>query len=446
MTKVLLVSPPYYKPYSDGQYVADSAPIGLGYVASYALSKLDVDIKLVDYGIEQYSDIKWADLLDEYKPDVVGFNTLTLGFQQVIKMARLSKSLSKAMLVSGGAHSTIKPEELLSVCDVAVQGEGEQTFVEVLQGKRLFDISGICFKFKDMVIHNPERERISDLDSLPFPAYDLMPFDKYKGWGVIGSRGCPFVCDFCESPVLWHRIMKLRSPKNIVDEIELLYRKYSVNHVLFEDDTFNLTPKRGIDICDELINRELGITFAVQMRANKECVSEQLLSKMKQAKCVETLFGVETGSKKVMESMNKNLSIDEASQAIQLAHKSGIKHVKGYFMVGNWNESIKDILKTWRFIIGNPVDTVLTVCTPLPSTEFDRKLRLNGYIDKVDWSKVNWVTPLSRTDKLSQRSIQFMYYLTVIFIHFPAHVFRGGNTKGLFKGIWNFVANKIRGR
>jgi len=444
MAKVLLVSPPYYKPYSKGQFIADSMPLGLGYIAAYALSKLEIDVKIIDYGIEKYSDDIWKQEITDYCPDIIGFSALTLGYRQVIKMAKIVGELKRSItILSGGAHSTIMPNDMLERCDIAVRGEGEISFFEILSGKRLQDIDGITYNRDGCVWSNKDRQRIDNLDELPMPAYQLFDYKMYRQHSIIGSRGCPYNCVFCASPVLWNRIMKLRTPANIVNEIQFLNTTYDVKHIVFQDDTFNLTPQRGIEICDEIMKRGLNISFSTQMRANKECVSNDLFERMKQANCVDVTFGIETGSNKVMKSLNKHLTVKEAGNAVKMAHQAGIRHVKGFFMVGNWNETTLDIVKTWYFIIRNPIDTVLTVCTPLPATDFFAKLKTLGYIDKVDWTKVDWVTPVSRTDKMSKSTILLFYYMTVIFIHLPAHI-RSGNPKGLIKGIWNFGMNKLR--
>ena len=362
------------------------------------------------------------------------------------KMADMVRAVKKnIIIVSGGPHATIMPNDILESCHVAVRGEGEISFSEVLSGKNLQDIDGITYKNNGNICSNKERQRIDNLDELTIPAYELFDFKGYNQHSIIGSRGCPYNCVFCASPVLWNRKLKLRTPANIIDEIQHLNSTYGVKHIVFQDDTFNLTPQRGIDICDEIINRGLNITFSTQMRANAECVSNDLFEKMKRANCVEVTFGIETGSNKILKSLNKNLTVKEAGDAVHKARKAGICHVRGFFMVGNWNETPADVIKTWYFVVRNPVDTVLTVCTPLPGTDFFMKLKTLGYIDEVDWTKVNWVTPVSRTNKMSKSTILLLYYMTVMFIHLPAHV-RSGNAKELIKGMWNFGMNKVRAR
>lgn len=435
---------------------ADSAPLGLGYLAAYVLRELpDTQVKIIDYGIETYTPEKWHRELASFQPDMVGFSVLTLGYQQCMRMAKLVKACNPAIVViAGGPHATVCPEECLTDCDIVVRGEGEQTLVEILREHALESINGISYRQGDKVMHNPPGERIDNLDNLPMPAHHLFKASAYKqypGWGIIGSRGCTYNCIFCASPKLWGRVIKLRSPQSIIDEIEYLYRKLDVKHIVFQDDAINLSRSRALAICDEIIQRGLHqkMSFECQVRANRKCVSSALFSKMQSAGFNDLTFGIETGSDRVMKSLRKSLTVDEAKHAVRLARRAGIRTVTGFFMVGNWGESLLDVLKTWWFVVCNKIDMKLTVCTPLPGTEFERLLAKHGYLTgNVDWQNVNWVTPLSRTDRLSRRSISLLYYLTVLLVHLPSSYLRGRKEKSrdLVSNIISFAGNRMKTR
>lgn len=456
--RVLLVSPPYYKPYSrdDQQVQADSAPLGLGYLVAYVMRELPgITVKIIDYGVEPFSPERWWQELVNFQPNVVGVSVLTLGYTQSMKLAQQAKAFdSRILTIAGGPHATVRPGECLEGCDVVVRGEGELTFAELLRGIPLDSIAGITYKKNGAVTHNPPRERVDDLDNMPMPAHQLFntrAYKQYPGWGMIGSRGCAYKCIFCASPELWGRNIKLRSPVRLVDEIEYLHADLGVHHIVFQDDAINLSQKRALAVCDEIIRRGLNhkVSFECQVRANKACVSPELFQQMREANFVDLTFGIETGSDTVMRAMNKSLTVGEAQTAIRLARRAGIRTVTGFFMIGNWSETVFDVLKTWWFVIRNRVDMKLTVCTPLPGTEFDRLLRENGYLSgDVDWQTVNWVTPLSRTDRLSRRAISWLYYLTVILVHLPSSLIRGkqDKTKGLVRNIIGFTTNKFRMR
>lgn len=457
ISRVMLVSPPFYKPYSakeSKQVQSDSAPLGLGYIASYILHEApQIQVKIIDFGVEAFFPERWRQELQVFKPQVVGLNVLTLGYSQAMVLAQLAKELDAGVLtVAGGPHATVEPEQCLNHCDIVVRGEGETSFYEILQGQELDAIQGISYRKHGQIIHNQERGRMQDLDGLPFPAHHLFHVEKYKqfpGWGIIGSRGCPYNCIFCASPELWGRVIKFRSPRNLVDEIEYLHDEFGIQHIIFQDDAINMSQTRAFEVCDEIISRDLHkkVSFECQARANRACVSLDLFRKMRQANFVDVTFGVESGSDKVLKSLQKSLTVNEARRAIKLARQASIPTVTGFFMVGNWGETIWDVAKTWHFVFSSNVDMKLTVCTPLPGTRFYSLLKKHGYItDRIDWENVNWVTPLNRTDKMPKWCISLLYYLTVIFVHLPSSLLRGRKTKtrGLISNIIGYAWNKIR--
>ena len=456
--RVLLVSPPFYKPYStsdSNQVQADSVPLGLGYIASYILKESpETEVRVIDFGVEDFSPERWRQELESFEPQVVGLSVLTLGYARSMVLARLAKEFDNDILtVAGGPHATVRTEECLNSCDIAVRGEGEKTFYEILRGQELDTIRGISYRKNGEIVHNEKRERWQDLDSLPFPAYQLFQMEKYKqfpGWGIIGSRGCPYNCIFCASPRLWGHVTRFRSPGNLVDEIEYLHGKAGIQHIVFQDDAMNMSQERAFEICDEIIGRNLHkkVSFECQVRANRACVSLELFRRMGEASFVDLTFGVESGSDRVMESLRKSLTVQEAREAIRLARQAGIPTVTGFFMVGNWGESILDVLKTWYFVYSNKLDMKLTVCTPLPGTEFEWLLKEKDYItDEINWENVNWVTPLNRTDKMPRWCVSLLYYLTVLLVHLPTSLLRGRKAKamGLIKNIRGFLWNRIRG-
>jgi len=457
ISKVMLVSPPYYKPYSareNRQIQADSAPLGLGYIASYILEKMpEIEVKIIDYGVETFSPERWKQELQAFKPQVVGLSVLTLGYKQATNLAKLAREFDPTILtVAGGPHATVEPEQCLEHCDIAVRGEGEQSFCKILQGQDEDTIQGISYHRFGAIIHHNGNDRIQNLDSLPFPATHLLQVKKYKefpGWGITGSRGCPYNCIFCASPRLWGHTIKFRSAKNVADEIEYLHDNFGVQHVIFQDDALNYSQARAFEMCNEIINRGLHkkMTFECQARANKACVSLEMFERMREANFVNVTFGLESGSNKVLKSLQKSLTVGESKRAIKLARQANIPTVTGFFMIGNWGETVWDVMKTWWFVLRNNVDMVLTVCTPLPGTKFNYLLKERSYLNSnSDWESVNWITPLNRTDKMSRRYIQLLYYLTVLFIHLPSCLLRGkrGKARDLVSNIIGYVYNRVK--
>lgn len=427
-------------------------PLGLGYIASYILSKNpELQIKILDFTIEKFSAEKWKKEIQEFNPEVVGISVLTLNFLSGALIAKFTKKLdSRILTVMGGVHATMMPEECLKYSDIVVRGEGEITFWEIVQDKELEVIKGISYSKHGKIIHNKDRERIQNLDDLPFPAHHLFKVRNYKcfpSWGIMGSRGCPFNCIFCSSPKMWGRVIRFRSPKNIVDEIEYLHSKFGIQNITFFDDALNISPQRAFKICDEIIKRGLHkrMSFTCQMRANKQLVTLELLKKMKEANFIQVEFGIESGSQKVLNSIKKSLTLDEVRRAVALARKAGISSVKGFYMIGNWDETIWDVLRTWRFTLSVKAWPAFSISTPFPGTALYQMLSERGLVDKgLDWGKFNQATPIARTNKMSKTRISLLYALSIAFLELPLAFSRGRNVKHIISRIIDYASDKIR--
>jgi radical SAM superfamily enzyme YgiQ (UPF0313 family) len=423
--------------------------LGISYLGSYIASHdSELNVKLIDYDIEPYSAEIWRQELLAYQPDIVGISILMLNAVNGMQLARMVKQENPGIVtVLGGGHATIFPHECLEYCDIVVRGEGEKTFFEIIQGCDLAAIKGISYLRDGEFVDNPPRERISNLDELPFPLLDSFDMERYIEGGlksgstlgsggalragtVLGSRGCPYGCTFCASQQFWGRAIKFRSVKNIVDEIELLQAKYSLDKMNFQDDTINIPQSRAVEICDEIIKRGLNtkLQFYSLIRANKNCVSPGLFQKMKEANFIQVSLGIESASPKVLKAMQKDLAPSEVRRAIKMARKAKIPSVTGNFMVGNWDESFWDVLKTWYFVLVNNIEPLFWICTPYPGTEFSRRLMAAGYLDRgyswlIDF-KPGTYTPLSRTNKLSKISITTVYFDSVL-LQLVLMLFRG---------------------
>ena len=406
----------------------DFHPIGLAYIASYIKKNIkNCRIKIIDFGVENFNKKKWINTLNKFKPHFVGISLSTLHYPHAIKITKVIKKISpKTKVIWGGPHVDTKSEDCLKYCDYVVIGEGEVTFYELIknlnEGKSIKNIKGVYYKKNKKIINNPSRERINNLDEHPWPAYDLVDLKKYFEYplaGIMGNRGCPFNCSFCDSPLRWKYIVKKRSAKNILDEIEFLHKTFGIKGIYFFDDILNLPEKRALDICDQIIKRGINkkIYFQAQLRANKPLVSEKLFRKLKKANFNKISFGVESGSQKVLNSMNKNVTVEELERAVKLGLKSGID-TRAFFMIGNWDEGFIDILKTIKFMLKTGVNPSITIATPFPGTEFYNRLKAEGYIKKIDWSKATTTKALNRTNKMSKMSIDIIYKIIYSFFYF----------------------------
>lgn len=446
--RILLVYPPSVR-----EALSGFQPIGLSYIASYILSKNpEISVKVIDYSVERFSIEGWRQELRNFKPELVGISVLTLNYSGGRLVAQLIKDFDPGILtVMGGVHATMKPEQCLESCDIVVRGEGEITFQELVEGHELDTIRGISYWRDGRIVHNGQREHIKNLDALPLPAHSLFKVERYRytgvtSWGIMGSRGCPYKCTFCCSPQMWGNVTRFRSAKKIVDEIEYLYNEFHIQSIVFFDDMLNISQRRTIEICQEIIKRNLHrkISFECQLRANKQLVSPELFQKMKEANFVHVDFGIESGSERVLKYMRKSLAPDEAKQAIRMARKAGINGIKGYFMVGNWGETIWDVFKTWRFVFSTNIEPAFSICTPFPGTEFYQRLKENGYMsDEPDWASFNQTTPIARTDKMLKSSI-FAVYIFSILLQLVFAFIRGGRPIHTLSRMGAYTLDKLR--
>lgn len=385
-------------------------PLGILYLAGYLREKMpEVELDVIDglgLGYE-----KTLERIKTFIPDVVGLSFYTPVALSAYKLANEIKSeLPGTLVVAGGPHATALPDEVLgrSNADVIVAGEGEVTFFEFVRmvaatttkGKLDFSkIDGLVYKSNGKVERSPGRKFISDIDEIPFPAWDMINLKGYSGWYVhkalpetkmFFSRGCPYHCTFCDA-VIWKSSkpwVRLRSPKNIVDEIEQLHCEYGINEIMDDSDEFNNSENHALAICEELKSRELNIPWKTQLRAWP--LSERLVKAMAQSGCWYVHLGIESGNPETLKGIKKHITLDQVREACRLLKKYDIK-VLGLFMLFNvWEEDgelkFEDVAKTkntFRFIESLVNERLLdyigwSVTTPYPGSQlYDIAVRHN---------------------------------------------------------------------
>ena len=312
--KTVLVNPPmdFAVALGKAQALADYTvmiPVGLAYIAAL-LEREGLPVAVVDGYAEKLSIAQLTQRVLASGPEVVGISCVTPVAPIVHALAASLKGENPGLkIVLGGPHPSCLAVETLADpnVDVVVRGEGEYAMLELLRSgfkaPQLANIRGISWRGPQGLVHNPDRGFIADLDSLPFPAYHLLPMRRYTAppqWSlaspayqVSASRGCPFSCGFCA--VGLGRQMRLRGPASICDEIELLIRDYGCRQVVFVDSTFPINPEHADRICDEIIRRGLHkkVVWFTSTRAN--LVTPGMLRKMRQSGCGLMTFGVESG-------------------------------------------------------------------------------------------------------------------------------------------------------
>lgn len=412
--KILLANPPYTNFEGMKDSAGNTMPLNLAYLAAYLRNKVKCEIEILDCEMQCMGYKEIEEYLTLNTPDIIGITTLTPPMKHVIKMVEMAKKVNpKIFTVLGGIHPTALPIETLieTKADYIIFGEGEITFYELIKGisensLRPEEINGLCFRDKSgKIIKNKAREYIKNLDEIPLPARDLFDLSKYysaptkkvsdekMATPILTSRGCAFKCVHCISNLLWSRIVRYRSVENVILEIEECKNKYGIKEFNILDDTFTLNKKRLIEFCQSIIRKKLDICWICFSRVNT--IDEEMVEIMKRAGCKKISFGLESGSQKILDLMNKNATLEMAEKAISAVRKHGIE-VHASFMIGNLGETKKTINDTIKFARQFDFDNVTFFITaPLPGTHLYEVAKEKGHIGKeTKWEEF---APLTKT-------------------------------------------------
>ncbi len=381
--KILLIYP-YCLEDRLQDYDVRVVPIGLYYIgALLKASQHHVEI-LNWYNINKTPE-RIKEILKEKRPDIIGFSILHANRWGGIEVARIAKQLDpEVKIVFGGVGATFLWKLLLShfaEIDFIVMREGEYTFLNLIKCiekgdyEHIEDIRGICFRKAGKIIKTEDAAFIQNIDELPNPA----KYFEYRH--VISSRGCPWNCTFCGSPRFWKRRVRFHSPEYFVEQLELLYKK-GINFFYVSDDTFTLKEDRVIEICKKILERKLDITWFAISRVN--CVSEDILYWMRKAGCIQISYGVESGSEKIRNYLNKNIKTHDIKKAFDLTTKYGIL-ARAYFIYGSPGESWATIQKTIDLMHEiRPMSTIFYILDLFPGTalysDFKKKFKVSDRI------------------------------------------------------------------
>lgn len=345
--------------------------MGVLYLASY-LEKHGFGVKIYDPGPEKLALSQIIKKLKKDRPKIVGVSSLTSGIRSAVLLAKAIKSEFKKEIIVGigGSHINVDPDFIkrYPVFDFSIAGEGEMTFLKIV--KKIIRGEKLTKKiFKG--------ETIENLDEIPFPARHLIDLKNYYpteyskaksklSFGITGSRGCPFNCNFCSRDKSWRKV-RFRSGKNIVSEMKNVAEVYG-NHFTFTDDALTLNIKVIEEMCDE-INRR-GYKFVWNAMTRADCLNEKLIIKMRKAGCEELFFGVESGNDRVRNKViKKNLSDQTIKRAIRLCQKHSIR-VSVFLMLGFPTETKEELEDTVNFGLRFQPDFIgVHLTIPFPGSE-----------------------------------------------------------------------------
>jgi radical SAM superfamily enzyme YgiQ (UPF0313 family) len=371
-----------------------------------------------------------------------------------LHIARIAKEmLPNCLTVLGGSHATFWDNEALQECpylDVVARKEGENTLLELVgrlkTGSAFHDVSGITCRMDKKIMKNPDRPYIENLDDLPYPAYHLWPIERLRKYGkvifpVMTSRGCVYWCDFCTAVRMFGRKYRMRSPKNVVDELEFLNNTYGADQFTFYDDAFTVNLTRTAKICKEIRNRKLKIKWDCETRV--DMVTKELLLQMKRAGCIAIWFGVESGSQQVINAMKKGFSTAQTLRAFRWAKEAGLMTVAGVIL-GFPGETKETAWQTMKFVEKiSPNDVGFYVATPYPGTPLYDCVKENGWLKITDFDKYDTATPIFEVPTLSMQELREIreqalqrFYLSPTYFLNMLSMFSKGR-------MWGFSASRI---
>ncbi|MDP2905309.1 MAG: radical SAM protein [Candidatus Omnitrophota bacterium] len=347
-----------------------------------------------------------ASIIAVEKPRYVGITATTSIIFDAANLASLvKKQLPGVKIILGGAHLSAIPKESMERfkdIDIGVIGEGEDTIAELIPAldnrKDLARVLGIIFRDGQGPVITGKREFIQDLDKLPFPAHELLypafpqnyvpmynNFIRFPASSIVSSRGCPAQCTFCDRTIFGNKY-RFHSAKYIFDYLRFLKGRYKIKDFLFYDDTFFVSKNRVKELCNLIIGA--GEDFKWTCAGRVDSFDEELMRLMKKAGCWQISFGIESGSPKVLDTINKRIDLQQAEDTLSRVKRIGIR-TKGLFMIGNPSETRDTIMQTIRYSRRvNIDDFTCSALMPLPGSEVAKTAHLYGDYDG-DWEKLN---------------------------------------------------------
>ena len=369
----------YFAKTAGGTYI----PYNLALLAAIT-EKSGHEAKIIDGELEKISLEVLVNRAMEYNPDVVVLTGMTPFYNIAVECAQMLKDKgSKASICVGGPHATILAEKAFNdPFDFLFVGDGEEAWVKFIEAKEnkinYSEVPSLVYRENGEIKKNKRAHAAKDLDAYPVAAYHLLKMGQYKIGTLKGrlpfssimtTRGCPWKCIFCASEQLETTKIHKRSIKSIVDEIQHVVETYNVRHFAFLDDVLTLARKRTIEMCNEIINRKLDITFEGGTRAN--LLDDELVKIMKKAGLLRLSFGLETVDEDMRKTMNKKVSLEAYEESNAILNKYDVEALNSV-MIGLPGETEENVWKTLNFLSKSKEvkQANFSIATPYPGTKF----------------------------------------------------------------------------
>jgi len=322
------------------------------------------------------------------KADVFCITALTVSANRARFLAgQLRTIYPQSTIIIGGIHASLLPGEFTGVADHVVTGEAEEIIIDLIEGK-----------FQDQIVHGTQTV---DLENLPPVNYGLLEkAEKMAVVPVMTSRGCPFDCNFCTVTKIFGRKFRMQSPGKIVAEIENALKHFKSRDFFFYDDNFTANKKRVHELCDLLIEKDLGITWVAQVRTDL-ANDPELVEKMVSAGLRWVFIGFESIEDETLKAFHKSQTRSDIETAISTLHEFGVS-IHGMFIFGADHDTVDSIRQTVDFAINNKIDTVqFMLLTPFPGTECYDRIEGEGRLYHKNWDYFNAMLIVFQPKKMS---------------------------------------------
>ena len=383
--RVLLVDP----------YMAREDPMERKFIELYpSLGLLTLGAYLREHGVAvEMVDLTFArstkpvaDRIARFRPEIVGVHTKTLTRTRALEVAALARA-GGALSVAGGPDAASATQGYLEAgFDAVVPGEGEAALADlagaVHEGSWPQKIAGVAYRERGRVIRGPPRPFLQNLDDLPLPAWDLIDMEGYLGrWerktgerraAVLTSRGCPFDCSWCSKPT-FGRTFRQQSPARVMEELHSLHARYGVDYVRFCDDVFGIQRSWLDELLTRMEEENLGMKF--ECLARVDLLKPDLLARMRGVGLQRVYVGVESGSQKMLNLMNRGTKLAQIERTAEALRREGIRQF-WFLMLGYPGETLEDIEATLRlFRRFSPDEYSVSIAVPVPGTRFFEEVK-----------------------------------------------------------------------
>ena len=473
--KVCLIEPPKFVSLTNFVSTISMPPIGLAYIAA-AIREEGHDVMVIDApgsaprnyhtykGEVRVRGFTQEQIIERIPLDVqvIGLGCMFTSHWIYVRelVGKIRRLFPNTHILMGGEHVTGFPEFSLEQAplDSVVMGEGEETIVQLLghinNGMPLDRVAGIAYKDPEGLIKvNPRRKRMKNIDSIAHPAWDLFDIEQYnevnqphgssqgKFMPMLATRGCPFSCTFCTSPNMWTTEWIPRDYKLVVDEMQEYQDKYGATDFQFEDLTAIVKSDWIISFCDEILKRNMKVTFQLPAGTRSEGINFEVAKKLKAAGCHEFSFAPESGDPRILKAIKKKVSLPKMFNSARCALKAGI-NVGCFFIIGFPEDDYRSILKTYRAIIQCALigftNVNLNAYSPQPNTESFQTLQSQGVItdfnDKYLMSlftfqdfgakKVSYNSRFGDLELSLMVNIGALLFYTIYFLRKPHRIFQ----------------------